>query len=409
LNRRDPLNSLPGCEPGVREPALDGIRGIAIALVLFHHFVIYSGMVRGHYLDQYVLRLGHSSWIGVDLFFVLSGFLITGILYDAKASQHYFRDFYARRALRIFPLYFAFLAGSFLILPIFLAPAAGQALTTGQAWYWLYLSNFDVALNGWRQPLHFGHFWSLAVEEQYYLVWPFVVYAFGRGRLMGISLLCFAAALGLRFLLPMWLPPLAGYVLMPTRMDAFAAGALVALVMRGPGQLRSLGRWPVVLLIGSAAFLLTLIYTDKKLSTVDPLMRTIGFSVSAVGFAALIAVVLSSAANSPLRRMFANRVLVLLGRYSYALYIFHQPILVLMRDHELSVAILPKAGGSSIPGLMLFSALAFAASMGCAVLSWHLIETPFLRLKRRFGSPQAGQPEGQPDATGIIPLRQPSG
>lgn len=395
MNQQDSAAAPLGIESGGREPALDGIRGMAIALVLYHHFVIYSGMTRGHFLDYYVQRLGQSSWIGVDLFFVLSGFLITGILYDAKASRHYFRDFYSRRALRIFPLYFAFLAGSFLILPIFLAPAAGQALTSGQAWYWLYLSNFDVALNGWRQPLHFGHFWSLAVEEQYYLVWPFVVYAFGRTRLIGISFLCFAGALGLRFLLPLWLDPLANYVLMPTRMDAFAAGAIVALAMRGPGRLRSLGFWPIVLLIGSAAFMAALMYTNKKLSTVDPVMRTVGFSTIAIGFAALIAVVLSRDAGSPLRRFFANRVLVMLGKYSYALYIFHQPILVLMRDYGLSIAILPKVGGSSLPGLILFSALAFALTVLCALLSWRLIETPFLRLKRRFSS-TGGMPSGEP-------------
>jgi peptidoglycan/LPS O-acetylase OafA/YrhL len=397
-----------GVESGGREPALDGIRGMAIALVLYHHFVIYSGMTRGHFLDYYVQRLGQSSWLGVDLFFVLSGFLITGILYDAKASQRYFRDFYMRRALRIFPLYFAFLAGSFLVLPLFLAPAAGQALTAGQAWYWLYLSNFDVALNGWPQPLHFGHFWSLAVEEQYYLVWPFVVYAFGRARLIGISLLCFAVALGLRCLLPLWLDPLANYLLMPTRMDAFAAGAVVALVMRGPGSLRSLGVWPLALLLGSIAILFTLTVMNVKLSTVDPVMRTVGFSTIAIGFAALIAVVLSQAAGSPLRRFFANRVLVTLGKYSYALYVFHQPILVLMRDHGISIAIVPEVAGSSIPGLMLFSTLAFAVIMLCAVLSWHLIETPFLRLKRHFASRQPAPPGRLPADAATIAVRSSS-
>jgi peptidoglycan/LPS O-acetylase OafA/YrhL len=369
-----------------REPVLDGIRGLAIALVLFHHCVVYSGMSRDHVLDYLVQRAGQTSWLGVDLFFVLSGFLITGILYDTRSSQHYFRNFYGRRALRIFPLYYTFLAGSFLVLPWFLAPESGRALTAGQAWYWLYLSNFDIAFNGWPDPLHFGHFWSLAIEEQFYLVWPFVVYAFGRTQLLRISAVCFAGALALRFLLLNWLEPLANYVLMPTRMDAFAAGAFVALVMRGPDGLRSLGRWPIGLLIGSFATLAALLVMDVEKSTDFPVVRTVGFSIIAAGFAALIAVALSWPAKSLLRRLFASGLPVMLGKYSYALYIFHQPIMILMRDRGLSVALLPTLGGSSLPGLLLFSAIACGLTMLCALLSWRLIEHPCLRLKRHFSA-----------------------
>lgn len=381
--------------PGGREPVLDGIRGLAIALVLFHHFVIYSGMTRGHILDSLVQRLGQTSWIGVDLFFVLSGFLITGILYDHKSSQHYFRDFFGRRALRIFPLYFTFLAGSFLVLPLFLAADTGLAVTAGQAWYWLYASNIQVAIHGWPDQLYFGHFWSLGVEEQYYLVWPFVVYAFGRRGLLGISALCLAGALVLRFLVPLWLDPLANYVLMPTRMDAFAAGAMVALVVRGPGGLRTLGSWPILLFLASLVALSILVPMNRKFSTV-PVLYTVGFSVVATGFAALIALLLARPPGALLRRVFTNSILLMLGKYSYALYVFHQPILILMQDYGLGVTMLPSLGGSLLPGLIMFSAIGFVISLLCAVISWHLIETPFLRLKRHFSSRQPISRDAEP-------------
>lgn len=367
-----------------RYTALDGVRGIAIALVMYHHFVIYSGFSSDAWLDSHVLRTGKSTWLGVDLFFVLSGFLITGILYEAKATAHYFRNFYARRTLRIFPLYYAFLAGGFLVLPLFLHPSARDALTAGQEWYWLYLSNVDVALHGWREPLHFGHFWSLAVEEQFYLVWPLVVYAFGRTRLLQITVACFAAALLLRFVLPQWLDPLANYVLMPTRMDAFAAGAFVALVHRSPGGLRSLGHWPLLTLILS---LVAGAFTYKVrygLSEMDPWLYKPGFSVIAVACASFIALAMTSSPSSVLGRILTNRLLTTLGKYAYALYVFHQPVVLVMRDWGFTADIVPRVAGSQLPGLLLFSSVAFVVCFAAALLSWRVLEEPCLRLKRYF-------------------------
>ncbi len=153
-------------------PALDGIRGIAILVVMMHHFTVYGGMASTNALDRAFRTLTLPGWVGVDLFFVLSGFLITGILYDAKEKRHYFRTFYMRRVLHIFPLYYVVLVIVFLIAPrLFTADAALQSFTGEQWWYWTYLSNVSTALSGWHEYLAFGHFWSLAVEEQFYLLW----------------------------------------------------------------------------------------------------------------------------------------------------------------------------------------------------------------------------------------------
>lgn len=374
----------PAAITGDREPVLDGIRGLAIALVLYHHFVIYSALSPEVRLDYHLFRIGTSAWLGVDLFFVLSGFLITGILYDAKKSQHYFRNFYARRALRIFPLYYTFLVGVFLFLPLFLEPAAKGALTDGQLWYWTYTSNIDVAIDRWQKPLHLGHFWSLAVEEQFYLIWPVVVLAFSRSALLRITALCFFGALLLRFMLPNWLPPLANYVLMPTRMDAFAAGAIVALLVRGPGGLRSLGAWPVRVMLASTAMAAALYQWKRGLNELDPLVRTFGYSIIAISFAALIAVALGLKQGSWLRHVLSNGILVTLGKYSYALYVFHHPIILLMKDYGLSVDMVPRFAGSQALGLLVFGAIAFSLTMFCALLSWRLVEKPFLELKNRF-------------------------
>src|SRR5687768_12816390 len=210
--------AIPNVPPEIREPVLDGVRGVAISAVLWHHFVIYSGFEARVPFDHLLWESGSLGWAGVDLFFVLSGFLITGILYDSRSSGRYYVNFFGRRALRILPLYYGVLVLAFLVLPVFLEPQSAESLTRNQAWYWLYLINVKVALDGWDAAAYLGHFWSLAIEEQFYLIWPLAVRALSRRKLLLVCAVCFIGALGFRFLLPMWLPELAVYVLMPTRM-----------------------------------------------------------------------------------------------------------------------------------------------------------------------------------------------
>ena len=186
--------------PEIREPVLDGIRGLAIFAVLWHHLVTFSGLEPAVRLDYHLWRTGSWGWVGVDLFFVLSGFLITGILYDSRSSGRYYFNFFGRRALRILPLYYGVLAVAFLVVPAFLAPRSAEALTRDQAWYWLYLINVKFAFDGWPEPAYLGHFWSLAIEEQFYLIWPLVVRMLSRRRLLLVCMVCFLAALGLRVL-----------------------------------------------------------------------------------------------------------------------------------------------------------------------------------------------------------------
>src|SRR5690625_4685275 len=163
---------------------LDGVRGVAILLViLFHCF------------PSPLTGLG---WIGVDLFFVLSGFLITGILIDSKGNKRYYSNFIGRRILRIFPLYYLVL-----FIMLFLLPLIGRGFSSGsnysfylrhQGWFWSYLQNWLFSFHGFPKNLILSHFWSLGVEEQFYLVWPFLVLLLPKKLLLKSSIfLCMTA------------------------------------------------------------------------------------------------------------------------------------------------------------------------------------------------------------------------
>ncbi len=157
-------------------PALDKVRGLAIlAVILFHTL---PSAPNGTLVDSVVVHVLGMGWTGVDLFFVLSGFLITGILINERSRPHYFRTFFGRRILRIVPVYVAFMLFSMWIAPVVGASTAAAALRLRelQGWYWPYLTNIFIALHGWDATADgTSHLWSLAVEEQFYLLWPVAV------------------------------------------------------------------------------------------------------------------------------------------------------------------------------------------------------------------------------------------
>src|SRR6185369_10595810 len=172
-------------------PVLDGIRGLAILLVLVAHFNG-EAILKEYYplVGPIATKLALTGLMGVDLFFILSGFLITGILLKTKNSEHYFLNFYARRVLRIFPLYYGVLLFVFWVLPnIIKLDVAAKYITSQQWWLWTYLNNFPghPSLDS-SKIYQLGHFWSLAVEEHFYLVWPLMVYSFSAHRLKKICL-----------------------------------------------------------------------------------------------------------------------------------------------------------------------------------------------------------------------------
>ena len=388
--------------PGAHIPVLDGFRGLAVLLVVVRHA---SHYFRPNSDAGETLRdaLG-AGWIGVDLFFVLSGFLITGILVDSKGGPHYFRNFYIRRSLRIFPLYYGFLALIFFVLPQFYQNEGGQfeALQDRQVWYWTYLVNVLGAAGG-LTPLNTTHLWSLAVEEQFYLVWPAVVLWCGRRRLAEVSIAMLATALVLRVVVTTFYEnvlPQGAYMLTPMRMDALALGGLLALALRHPGGMeRVRGLAPYVLAGATASMLILHVDTGGLDWMRDGVTQTVGFTIVAAFAVALLATVIVGPERNPLRRAIDARWLRALGKYSYAIYLFHYPLLNTVR-YLWPMEEVPYLLGAKFVAQAVFTLALLLASFALAWLSWHVYEKHFLALKRFFPT---GSPAGARKAETVAP------
>jgi len=206
-----------------RSLQLDAVRGLAVLLVLLHNTDIYPSL--------HLHLISANGWIGVDLFFVLSGFLITGILLDTKQSAGYFTNFYARRCLRIWPLYYSLLLFMFVIVPI-LRPSDGHAVFEARSSPWwafpVFLQNFLIPIPTMATGA-LGVTWSLAVEEQFYLVWPVVVKFCSQAQLRKIAIAVICISPALRYYLALHQVNI--YSNTFCRLDGLMAGALLALVI----------------------------------------------------------------------------------------------------------------------------------------------------------------------------------
>jgi len=380
-----------------RIPALDGVRGIAIILVLVYHFLVFGALVQGKastlWLDRAVFRTASFGEQGVDLFFVLSGFLITRILLGARDGGSYFRSFYARRALRIFPAYYGLLFLLIVILPElpgFRGSPGLANLRDHQLAYWTYLYNIAVSLHpgivfgGYDQT----HFWSLAVEEQFYLVWPAAVLVLGRRRLGVFCLLCIVAAPVFRYgllhgVVPQMQNGPGAMWLMPARMDQLAIGGLIAVVSAEPAFLRKAARWAIPAGAVSALFLVVYVSRDPRIPfpIVAEQVQVFGYSAVALTFAAFLTMVLGGPAGA-LQAVCGHRALTFFGRYSYGLYVFHFQIMQWLRHFFDAHGGLPVIWGSNLPAALGFVVIGTAISVAVAWLSWNLYEKQFLKLKR---------------------------
>jgi peptidoglycan/LPS O-acetylase OafA/YrhL len=371
-----------GAPPG-HIPALDGLRGIAILLVMFYHFTA----TYKHAFSGILYKGFDVGWCGVDLFFVLSGFLITGILFDAKNDPHYFRGFYMRRVLRIFPLYYGFLFVLFALVPLVhrFSPFIRQHMSE-QVWLWSYLTNFNFCLS--PHPLitkfHLAHFWSLAVEEQFYLIWPAVIFLLRPKTVIRISSICIGGALLVRLLLiANHADPATIFNLTPCRMDSLAAGALCALLVRvnlSTLKLLKVARWITVF---SGVGLLCILACRGGSNADNPIMHSVGYSFLALLFAGILLLSLDPSQDNVLSWFLSCPILVLFGFYSYAIYVFHYP-LVHVFNRWFSVNLLSQVLHSRLLGLAVHVLCSVLVSLFIAILSWNLYERHFLKLKKYF-------------------------
>jgi peptidoglycan/LPS O-acetylase OafA/YrhL len=333
---------------------LDGVRGIAILTVMVHNLNAFSARPFS-YLTTY-------GWMGVDLFFVLSGFLITGILLDTKESEAYFRNFYMRRCLRIWPLYYAVLLFIFVLVPLVRHEEAFRILqTSSPRWsYLFFLQNFFVPV-----PTNaFGPLavtWSLAVEELFYIVWPMFVRFLSTTQLRLVAWSVIVLSPVLRLFLT------TRHVIIYSnpfcRFDGLMAGALLALLIR-EGGFR-----PVR--FTKTAWVALLVATPLTVVAEEYSARWLTFSLTITASAALVYLALHSRSTG-LRYLLTNRFLTFTGTISYGLYLLHK------FPHDLL-----KAAHVDLQPTAAFLPVALCGYL-LAIMSWNLLEKPLLRLKSLF-------------------------
>lgn len=367
--------------------ALDGVRGLAIIVVMINN--IYPpthGSLPG--ASGFVWHLSNLGWVGVDLFFVLSGFLITGILSDTKDGPNYLRNFYGRRIVRIFPLFYAALFVIYFVVPQLLHhPADSVAQLHRLKWFeWLYVGNFGYYFIGYP-PFPTVHLWSLAVEEQFYFVWPLIVLLVEREKLKKVCVALIATSVGLSIL---WMltsgDEKALYLLTPFRAQGLLLGALMALTLRGPGGARALARWlrPVALACAAPALAL-MIWTELSRSRLAAaVVGTLGFPLIVFALGGLLLAALGAAPGSRTHSFFTSKTMRFMGRYSYAMYVFHEFVLWGANAFAPWTVSPPKVLGSYVPlGLVVLFGVS-GVTIALSLLSWHLYEKQFLKLKRYF-------------------------
>lgn len=362
-------------------PALDGLRAIAIIWVVLHNTDLLE-TTKGW--SEAPIAILHDGWAGVTLFFVLSGFLITGGLIDSRGAPNFFSGFYTRRSFRILPLYYGMLLLCLAILPLFFTLPDALATTSSRQWsLWLFVANWTEPVDG--GVTGFSHFWSLAIEEQFYLAWPLIVFLLPARGVLITSAVLIVAAFSIRAAAIAygvshdWL-----YMNTFSRMDALAAGAAVAALPRISMNNFDLGRvlpWAVLalcILLGAALPL------SHFLSIYDVGTQTFGYSVLALFFAGIVlasalrtglpAFVLAGLDLPALRRV---------ARYSYGMYVIHMPLHVFI-TLPLLHRLLPEPDGNVVR--VGYMACVLVLTFLLAALSYEFFEGPALRLGRRISA-----------------------
>jgi peptidoglycan/LPS O-acetylase OafA/YrhL len=363
-------------EPG-HVLALDGVRGLAILAVLAIH-LLESNDRSSSWLLQALLDVRGLLWVGVTLFFALSGFLITGILYDTLGSENYFRTFYGRRALRIFPLYY----GVLLLLLLLTWPLHMD--WHGQVYRLLtYTPNIPFMREWIDNPsryLYLHHFWSLAVEEQFYLLWPLAIFWLRSWRKIFMAALT-GSALSLIFRTALALTGSAPQNhTLPGCLDALLLGGALALLVRSRHRERVL-RWGGPVFLAAVTITLAEAFTHRDFNWgTSTYLTTIGMTILALGMSGLVAA--SLRAGSLAQIVCSTALLRFFGRYSYGLYVYHYSV-----DRTLTLPIrtvLEGRGFSKAVAILMAAMVVGTISVLLSVLSYHAYEKHFLRLKRYF-------------------------
>lgn len=369
--------------------SLDGLRGLAVILVLMFHFSWsfpeHTGLTATikHYL--------WSGWMGVDMFFVLSGYLITrGLVKDSVYSTgKRLKLFWARRAFRIFPLYYIVL-----IVGAVVCLALGLREDIPGAGYWFYFQNYTLAFDPnvlrWT-----AHFWSLAIEEQFYFVWPLIVLLSGRARRLAVAVGLFVFCVVLRTVLMFAIPKLLHwdmdqtaklvYRATPTHMDGLLVGAILAMLHEDPAH-----SWTVLLRkiraytfgIGLVLLLGLMVFTHG-FGTYDRRVIIVGYPLLAVVFGSAVSLAADGCFPESVQRVLSAGVLPACGKVSYGMYIFHWiGLIFFVHRQEAFVATLGTGAALAVGFGVIAGGIVLTYCV--AWLSYRFVEAPFLKIKDRF-------------------------
>ena len=365
---------------------LDGIRGLAIMAVMVFHMAQYHPAQPD--LLSAVLDLG---WIGVDLFFVLSGFLITGVLLAEKSSPHRLRNFYIRRALRILPLYYAAVLCFFHVeLPLAHHFDTLRSYNNdSELLYWLQLSNWRSAF-GELAASPVGPFWSLAIEEQFYIVWPFVVLWTSVRGLRLVCVLLAVVSATLRFVPQLQSIGAANpeflYRLTPFRLEPLCYGALLASLPAGALRGGLSRAWLIAACTCGAAILLLAVLLGGPSTKYSSLpVATYGFTGIDWLCAALVGLAIVERGRAGFAAVLRNSLLRRFGQLSYAMYIFHIQVALLVR------LVTTRLMDEGLLASLVNTAVAMAVTYVLALCSWRWIESPLLSLKDKWTRDQAAR------------------
>jgi len=349
--------------------ALDGIRGIAILLViLFHCRSIAKPTTE---LEYFCFNLLDAGWIGVDLFFVLSGFLITGTLLDNVRSPHFFKNFYIRRTLRIFPLYYAVL-----LLGMIREFVLHGWTDAPYAYYFIYSQNIVTFLGG-REIGALAHFWSLAVEEQFYLLWPTVIIVLYRRNCFMVGIVLFLSLVIITRLTLVASGVERVYFFPIAHFDALLIGACLAYILSIRGTFLQLRQRALTVGVFSTAVLFFISMHERGFDSQNFVVLEYGLLPLATLFGSFIVVAMTYSYNF-VGKIVQNGALCYIGRVSYGLYIFHWPLIYFL----LPRMVYPHDGFFSRQ--IVFFLTVGSISLLAASLSFRYFEQPILRIKNRI-------------------------
>jgi peptidoglycan/LPS O-acetylase OafA/YrhL len=351
-------------------PALDGLRGLAILLVVFYHNF---GFINYFFFG----------WLGVDLFFVLSGFLITDILLKTRNAPHYLRNFYLRRVLRIFPLYYFTLIVFLILIPTFFPKVLNlNYYVQNQSWFWTYLQNWLFIFHATpRNTVALNHLWSLAVEEQFYLIWPFIILLFKKPKwIVYLLVILLLGVITLRFIL--WTYQIENFAYFNlytfSRIDGICIGSLLA-VLRTVNA-KAINRYFTFIVLGLAALNFVFYFFNQKNQFSYPYLAIAGYTTFATIFGLLVNEGVEKE-DTFINRFLSFPIFRFFGAISYGLYVFHWPLYLLLAPT------LTRWCAQNIrfvnPSIVA-SIVAMSLSVLLASLSFHFFEKKFLVLKKKF-------------------------